>query len=638
MAARCLAGMGDVAQTSPNGLKAVELSLPIPGYNSSGMRIKSNHHWESIWPTAALLAPSLALLVAFALSLAGITHESIWMDESWSLWAVRDGWLNLWQRIADDVHPPLYFLLLHGWTLAVGETPLAVRYLSAGIGLLALAITYALAQRLFDRATALVALLWLGSSGLWVYYTRETRMYTLVIALATLSFWFYAHWLVQPRSRRALLMLALTNGMLLYAHYAAFFLISAQVAYLLLTQPRQLFRFLQGAMLTALCYLPWFPMLLHQVTAHPNGLNQTLVTVDRAIFSELLYAYTGGVGLLLLLPYLFRKEGGNAHWSWRRHLLLLLWVLLPPLLMLALNTWGIAIYEVRYVIGVLPAMALLTAYGIRHVKWPPLALLFLCCFVGANLWSLRWARPAKPPWDATLRAVMATRQPDEPTLLALVEARGPESYYANLLGLPNEQTVDLTPLRHQPDAVRAAVERLAAASSIWVIMPTNIAATWQVIAALDQTHGVTYRATVDYMLFYRFTRNAGASLTLHFDDLLLINEPLFVERNHLAPGTRYCRQLHLRTVADLPPLYSLGLHLVDGANRLVAQQDQGLAAIGADSLLTPTFCLVLPADLKPGVYALHLVFYRWDDGARMALYERTMPWGDAIILDTMKVE
>ncbi|MCB0127839.1 MAG: glycosyltransferase family 39 protein, partial [Caldilineaceae bacterium] len=195
------------------------------------------------------MAPALVLLAAFALSLAGITQESIWMDESWSLWAVRDGWLNLWQRVADDAHPPLYFLLLHGWTLAVGETPFAARYLSAGSGLLALAITYALAQRLFDRATALVALLWLGSSGLWVYYTRETRMYTLVIALAALSLWSYAHWLARPRSWRALLVLALTNGMLLYAHYAAFFLISAQVAHLLLTQPRQLFRFLQGAML-----------------------------------------------------------------------------------------------------------------------------------------------------------------------------------------------------------------------------------------------------------------------------------------------------------------------------------------------------------------------------------------------------
>ncbi|MCB0185021.1 MAG: hypothetical protein KDE31_12185, partial [Caldilineaceae bacterium] len=117
-----------------------------------------------------------------------------------------------------------------------------------------------------------------------------------------------------------------------------------------------------------------------------------------------------------------------------------------------------------------------------------------------------------------------------------------------------------------------------------------------------------------------------------------INEPLFVERNHLAPGARYCRQLHLRTIAELPPLYSLGLHLVDGANRLVAQQDQGLAAIDADSLLTPTFCLDLPADLKPGVYVLHLVFYRWGDGARMALYEQMMPWGDAIMLDTMEVE
>ncbi|MCB0185244.1 MAG: glycosyltransferase family 39 protein, partial [Caldilineaceae bacterium] len=372
-----------------------------------------------------------------------------------SLWAVRDGWGVLWQRVADDVHPPLYFLLLRGWTLAVGEAPFAVRYLSAGIALVALALSYALGRLFFDRTTALFALIWLGSSGLWLYYTRETRMYTLVIALAALSFWTYECWLARPRARTALLAVALVNGAFLYTHYAAFFLIAAQVIHLLLVHPRYLPRYFQGALLTALVYLPWVPILLQQIAARPDGLNQTLIAVNGAILNELVDVYTGGLGVLLLLPYLFIAKQRVRQLPWAKLLLLLLWIAIPPALMLTINARGIALYEARYVIGLLPAIALLTAYGIRQVKWQPFALLLLLCVVSANLWSLRWIRPPKPPWQATMHTVVAARQATEPTLFALVEARGPEHYYANLLGLQNEWSIDLTPLRHHPDVIQA---------------------------------------------------------------------------------------------------------------------------------------------------------------------------------------
>ena len=590
-------------------------------------------------PQRTALVPTVILLAAFAVVLARLTRESMWGDEVWSLWAVRDGWGPLWARLAGDVHPPLYFLLLRGWTLAVGETPFAARYFSAGAGIVALAFTYALGRHLFDRATALIALIWLGSGGLWLYYTSETRMYTLVIALATLAMWCFWQWLQRPQTPTTIFALVLANSALLYTHYAGAFLVATELAFLLLAARRRLRSFGWVLLLTVLLYLPWLPIFFQQSANHPNGLTHATVTVDWSAVTWLTQELTSGVGLLLAIPYLCGDWRTLFAVEQRDRLgLLLLWLLGAPLLMVALTAWGVGIFEARYVSGVLPALALLAAYGIRHVKRRTVLLLFLIFCVSANLTAWQWVRPPKPPWETTIRTVLALRQPQEPTLLALIEPQGPERYYDRLLHIQNEATLDLAPLRYQPDALRRAVDQVADVPTVWVMMPSNIAASWQVVALLGQTHGVTYRAAVDYMIFYRFTRGHRRSLRFRFGDQLHFVDPLFASTSPLIPGGHYCRQLHLQVITDLPPEYSLGLHLVDSANRLVAQRDQGIDATPQGTMLVPTLCLDLAEDLGPGSYDLRLVFYRWTDGVRLPVYEEGAAWGDALILDLFEVK
>jgi len=105
-------------------------------------------------------------------------------------------------RIRDDVHPPLYYLALDVWVMATGESVYAVRLLSTLFGLVVLAGTYATGARLFDRQTGLMAVVVLGTASFFVYYTREARMYTLLLALAALSTWAYVRWMEQPNRWR----------------------------------------------------------------------------------------------------------------------------------------------------------------------------------------------------------------------------------------------------------------------------------------------------------------------------------------------------------------------------------------------------------------------------------------------------
>jgi 4-amino-4-deoxy-L-arabinose transferase-like glycosyltransferase len=161
---------------------------------------------------------ALALLAAFWVATTHLQRDSLWIDEGYSLSIVRDdqapeslrdlhGFLLSSLRdtvagIADDVHPPLYFLLLDGWTWLAGESVFSVRLLSTFFATLGLAATYALGRRLFDYRAGLIALLILGTAGMMVYYSREARMYTLLLAIGALAMLAYLRWLDRPTWRR----------------------------------------------------------------------------------------------------------------------------------------------------------------------------------------------------------------------------------------------------------------------------------------------------------------------------------------------------------------------------------------------------------------------------------------------------
>ncbi|HEX2909078.1 MAG TPA: glycosyltransferase family 39 protein [Phototrophicaceae bacterium] len=317
------------------------------------------------------------LLVVFALTLTGLTRESLWNDEAWTDWAVRSPYLaDTLARIQGDVHPPLYFLLLDGWTLAAGDSVFALRLPSILFGLLTLAAAYAVGVRLFDRPTGLMTIILLGTASFFVYYTREARMYSLLLALGTLATWAYLRWSARPSLARAS-SYGLLLALLLYTHYAGALIILTHFLHGLLTaiqHPAKLLRKLPHGLLpyllALLLFAPWLPVFLSQMRANPHGPLALPLPTDWGTAAGLLLIVTGGYGGLMLLPFglgtaLPRlRQYGNAI------LLLLLWLLLTPSLLLILNASVAPVYQVRYTIAALPAGALLIAYGLRHIGLP----------------------------------------------------------------------------------------------------------------------------------------------------------------------------------------------------------------------------------------------------------------------------
>ncbi|NLG26525.1 MAG: hypothetical protein GX557_01350 [Chloroflexi bacterium] len=176
----------------------------------------------------------LALLLALAVRLYRLDAQSLWNDEGTSVaLALRD--LGTIARDAShDIHPPLYYFMLHGWVRLFGTGEAPVRALSAIAGVGLVAGTWLYARRRGPGAAALAAVLLAALSPLQVYYSQEARMYAWVALWGLLSMLAFNRLLVAlDEGRRRLVWsvwYVLATLAALYTHYYAVTLVFAQNA------------------------------------------------------------------------------------------------------------------------------------------------------------------------------------------------------------------------------------------------------------------------------------------------------------------------------------------------------------------------------------------------------------------------
>jgi predicted membrane-bound mannosyltransferase len=173
----------------------------------------------------------LAVLAGGALRFAGLSRQSLWLDEILSQQLVSTSSVaETLRNVAHDVHPPLYFVILHYWVGLFGTSALALRLPSAIVGTAGTYFIYRAALRVLSTRSGAVAVSWLYATNLLlIYYAQEARAYAWLGALAPLSMAFLLDYVAGLRLR-ILASWVITTTCLLYVHY--FSLSSSEVAFL----------------------------------------------------------------------------------------------------------------------------------------------------------------------------------------------------------------------------------------------------------------------------------------------------------------------------------------------------------------------------------------------------------------------
>ena len=121
------------------------------------------------------LALLLLVLLAIFLRLHHLDVQSLWYDEGVTARVSQLGVAELARWTADDIQPPLYYLLLGGWLRPFqpwpGNIAYLMRFISAVFGLLLVPLLGIMARRLWSDCAGLLTAFIVAISPLMVYYS-----------------------------------------------------------------------------------------------------------------------------------------------------------------------------------------------------------------------------------------------------------------------------------------------------------------------------------------------------------------------------------------------------------------------------------------------------------------------------------
>ncbi len=245
-------------------------------------------------PPLAWLGLAIALLVGGFARLWHLDAASLYTDEAFTYTLAGLPLPALFYNLTfHDFHPPLFYLAGHFLETRLHWPPWQYRYFVAPFGLLTILAAWGAARRMFGDIAAIIAALVVALSPTLVQYDRIYRMYAVLVALATLSWWLLIEaQAAVGRRRRAWLWVGygLTVVALPYVHYLGILVLACEAAFMA-TRARSSTPGFAALGVATLAFVPWLPSLAHQlplggVTLSTPGLDAGLAASIRGAFER----------------------------------------------------------------------------------------------------------------------------------------------------------------------------------------------------------------------------------------------------------------------------------------------------------------------------------------------------------------
>jgi hypothetical protein len=405
-------------------------------------------------PSTTVSAPVMiaaAVLVGLVLRLLFLGSKSIWLDEAMSIgFAERSA--QLLSGSFDHSHPPLYYILLHYW-LPLGRTESLLRLSSALVGTLAIPLSYGLAHALGGRKVAQTTLWLTALSPLLVWYSQELRSYSLLATLGLVVALAFVHLITRPHVGWWLLFVLVMSASI-YTHYAAFLLLPAQLALLVVLYVQRritrkgLLYWLMAWPVVLLLYGPWlvspgmqaFTGLIFTERFYPVELISSQLSISPLAASMILIAtLVVGMAVALLLGFWLARRESSV---WER------WVNVPMVRYGALLFFLLAtvvsvvprLYTIKKLVIVLWPLGLLAVAWLfpwKRVHRLTLAIMLAASLIGSLV------NVTVVPKDQWREMATYLRQHSEPTDAIWVLPRyhgAPLRYYLDYPDTPDENT------------------------------------------------------------------------------------------------------------------------------------------------------------------------------------------------------
>ncbi len=609
------------------------------------------------------------MLLAFGLRVWRLDFQALWWDEGISVFLAHQDVPAILANRASDVHPPLYFLLLSGWVRLAGSSAWAARFLSVAAGTLCLPLLFQLGRRLANRSTGALAALILAASPFLVHHSQEVRMYALVPLLGLLSTYLMLR-LLDEDDRLPWPTYLIVTAAALYTHYYAAFLPMLQTVLIFATRRRRLImRWLAVQLVLLVAFLPWLAVVGSRL---PDSIQGKVALESHVVLGPLAFldrylrivsaGYHQGVPVATVAYAVSLILTGLGVYAWsrdgrRRSLaLVLLYLGLPLLAGWAINLQLPFAGFPRLLAFVAPACYLLMAAGLDRLRGraPALAAVALLPVLVGSGWGLaqHYTVPRQPEED--LRPLIARvgelAQSQDVVICDFTwQASYFYSYYRGEL-----------PRLYLPPAATWGADETRMARDLDRLMGQHRLAWYVAYQGLGGTQG---RNIEDYL-----TRGYYLALDEWYGDtrLLLYAGPhapqqptrrlkarlgdhiqltgYSLGREAVPAGDVLPLTLYWRATVQVAESYKVFVHLLDGAERVVAQRDT-VPVGGARPTNTwqpgedvaDNYGVFIPPGTPPGEYRVEVGMYSPSTGVRLPVQVEGQPAGHRLLLGTVRL-
>ena len=268
---------------------------------------------------------SIIFILAILLFLLAVDNNGIWSDEIFTMRIIDSTFRDAVKIVINDVHPPLYYILLNIFVeffdiLFNTSRIVLAKYFSIITFVILMCTAANMLWHRFGYKSAYIYLICLfGTRG--IMYAVEIRMYSLAMLFVTLAYLYAYDILQNNNNKKSWVLFTIMSILGAYTHYYAVICLSLVYLYLLYYSVKNncfknwIFCFVS----TCLSYLPWLFVLSGQLTKVNEGWNNTFRLIDLVTFAAFPF-YTNEIistiviafiSILILVLTVFEKDISN---------------------------------------------------------------------------------------------------------------------------------------------------------------------------------------------------------------------------------------------------------------------------------------------------------------------------------------
>ncbi len=191
-------------------------------------------------------------------------NSNIWYDEFYTIKIIDNNIKDIISITANDVHPPLYYLLLKVYTLIFGTGLNPLKFFSIIPLVLILILNEFEVRKLLGKKIANAFVIIFLSSAIVMEYAIEIRMYSWSMFFLY-GMTLYAIKYCQKKDSLSIILMTIFSILGIYTHY--YVLLSAVILYLImiLFNIKNFYKLLISGLVNLVCYLPWIGILFNQI-------------------------------------------------------------------------------------------------------------------------------------------------------------------------------------------------------------------------------------------------------------------------------------------------------------------------------------------------------------------------------------